>query len=288
MSPTDQLGGAVLEAGVISIDMLNFFRRKEKSEPTAAQPGAEAQKQAAIAAGMKSVIKASKKKDPLVGLKLGAKEVNSRLINGLKTEKGVHIESFLTVLGALSGFACQMSVRAEVNRKKLRLDQVGWVMASGADGIIYFFGDGINKPLAESEHSVWSLAAGAAEHLGGKVPDVNQIFAHVAATVGGEQFGIPRIPDGHTPGDLPLNYLKVIWPSVFPVAIDFCEEPGDLPVLFGLAIQQALEMAGDVIDPGLAVTIVMECAIPMSKMDLPELYAASSTEVWNFQLPALP
>jgi hypothetical protein len=39
-------------------------------------------------------------------------------------------------------------------------------------------------------------------------------------------------------------------------------------MVFAIAIQKAILMGKDVIDPTLAGTIVMECAVPMSKVDL--------------------
>ncbi len=251
--------------------MFEFFRKKE-----ARLPSDEASKLAAL----KSAIEVQKKTDPLVGLKIGAKEVNQRLINGLKNEKGVHIESFHTVLGSLAGFSCQMSLREELaDQARASSEKVVLAVASGADGKKYYFGDSLNKPLAESQYSIWSLAAGAAQKLGATVPDVGEIFAHVAATVGGDAFGIPRIPDDHSPGDLPLNYLKVIWPSIFPVVAQFSDKPSEWPILFGIAIQEAIMMAKGVIDPCLAVTIVMESAVPMSKVDLPDFYRSPDSPV---------
>jgi len=230
--------------------------------------------QAAKLAGLKAAIQSQKKTDPLIGPKIGAKEVNQRLIAGLKNEKGVHVESYLTVLGTLAGFSCQMSLRAKMAQKKAHPESIPetitLVVASGADGKKYYFGDSLNQLLAESQYSIWRLAAGALQKLGAPIPDVGEIFKHVSETVGGNTFGIPRIPENHRPGDLPINYLRIIWPSLFPVVTQFCDEPSEWPVLFGLAIQEAINMTKAVVDPGLAVSIIMECAIPMSKIDLPE------------------
>jgi hypothetical protein len=115
---------------------------------------------------------------------------------------------------------------------------------------------------------VWSLTAGTVQQLGKPLPDLTDIFKHAAATVGGAQFGIPRLPEGHRAGDLPINYLKAGWPKLLPIAQRFCDEPTHLPIVFALAIQKAILMGKDVIDPTLAGTIVMECAVPMSKVDL--------------------
>jgi hypothetical protein len=261
--------------------MFDFFRKKEVPDRVSSNPGAssdqaqdsEASKtEAAKVAALKSAIEAQKKMDPMVGLKIGAKEVNQRLIHGLKNEKGVHIESFLTVIGALAGFSCQMSLREELIKTGTKPENAVFVIASGTDGKKYYFGDALNKPLAENQYSIWSVAAGTAQKLGAKIPDVTNIFKHVSTTVGGDAFGVPRTPNNHPAGDLPVNYLKVIWPNIFPVVTRFCDKPSEWPILFAIAIQEALVMSKDVIDPGIAVAIVMESAIPMSKIDLPDFY----------------
>jgi hypothetical protein len=48
----------------------------------------------------------------------------------------------------------------------------------------------------------------------------------------------------------------------------FCPNPVDWPILYSLAIQEAIYAGKEAIEPGLAFRIVMESAIPMSKVDL--------------------
>jgi hypothetical protein len=207
-------------------------------------------------------IEAKRKEDPLIGAKLGAKEIVQWLLVVMKNEKGVHIESLLAVLGALAGYSCQASVRARQGR-------AAFIVADGADGKKYFFGDALNKPLAEDKYSVWGLAAGAAQKNGCEsLPDLNAIFKHTAESVGGKAFGIPRLPANHQPGDAPVNYLKVLWPKTLTTLEEFCAGPSEWPILLGLSIQEAIFQAKSAIDPRLALEIVMECAIPMSKVDL--------------------
>jgi hypothetical protein len=208
---------------------------------------------------LRQAIAAKRKEDPLIGAKLGAKEVVQWLLGAFKDQKGVHVESFLAALGSLAGHACQASVR----ERNLPLQTV-----QGADGCKYWFGDALNKPLAEDRYSVWGLAAGAAQKNGcTRLPDVAAILKHVAATVGGPEFGIPRIPAAHTPGDIPANYVRALWPKLTPMFPDFCADAAEWPVLMGLALQEALIMTREALDPCLGLQIVMECAIPMSKID---------------------
>jgi hypothetical protein len=213
-------------------------------------------------------VREKSKEDPLLGAKLGSREVFQRLLNGMKNEKGVHVESLLCALGSLAGYACQANLRAQAQAKGLQ-ETAAFQIVTTTDGRQYFFGDPLNNALAGSQYSVWGLAGGAAQHAGAKeFPDVNELFQHAASTVGGDQFGVPRIPENHRAGDRPINYLKALWPVLQPTVKLFCPTPVDWPILYGLAIQEAMDTAKTVIDPALAFRIVMESAIPMSKVDL--------------------
>jgi len=237
----------------------------QKQQKTAKE--AEAQLDPAAEAILHA-IEEKRKTDPLIGAKLGGKEIFQRLLRGLKDDRGVHVESLLCALGSLAGYSCQANLRAQAVAKGM--DETAALMTiSGANGKNYFFGDPLNQALAESKYSVWSLAAGAAQHNGcTNLPDINGIFAHVTETVGTDSFGVPRFPEGHNAGDLPINYLKALWPALFPVVKMFCKEPLEWPFLFGVAIQEALDVGKQAVAPDVALLIVMEAAVPMSKVDL--------------------
>jgi hypothetical protein len=196
--------------------------------------------------------------DPLIGAKLGGKEIN--------TERGVHAESLLTALGALAGYACQASVRAAAVASGL--PETAGLITVEANGQKFFFGDVLNKPLAESAHSVWAFAAGAAQEAGcASLLDFKEIFAHVAKSVGGDDFGKPRVT-GHAAQDTPLNFVRALWPALLPLVKKYCPDPERWPALYAVAVYDAIMAARGTLDPCLALRIVMESAIPMSKIDL--------------------
>jgi hypothetical protein len=206
--------------------------------------------------------------DPLLKAKMGANDVFQRLLIAMKDQKGVHVESLLCVLGTLAGYSCQASIRKELIEEKGLSEDKAFVIVECADGSKYYFGDALNKPLAESQYSVWSLSAGAVNHLGAEqLIDINEIFTHVSQTVGSSEFGKLRLPEEHNTGDLPYNYLKALWPVFLPIIQFYCP-PSQWPILFGLAIQECIFFAKDVIDPLLALSIVMESAVAMSKVNL--------------------
>ena len=235
-----------------------FGKNKDKSNTETAPP----QKAAFLKA-----IEDRKKTDPLVGIKIGSKQVVEQLMAALKNDKGVHVESLLAVLGSLAGYACHAAVREElVDSGKHNENEVFTVIRDNA-GRKYYFGDLPNNPLAEGQVSIWSLVGGAAQHLGvTTLPDLTPIFSHVPKTVGEESFGVPRIADPHKPGDVPLDYVKLFWPNLLPMLDEFCDRPMERPVLLGLAAQQVIEMGKDIVPPEIAAELVMECAIPMSKI----------------------
>jgi len=221
-------------------------------------------------AALMRAIDEKRKSDPLIGAKLGAKEVFQKVIDGMKhaDPKGVHYESLLCILGSLAGYSCQANLRAQALEKGLP-ETAPFIKMGTENGKLYFFGDPLNQVLAEAQYSIWGLAAGAAKQNGCKsFPDLHGIFAHVTESVGTEAFGIPRLPEGRVASDLPINYLKSLWPVIFPTVKMFCRQPSEWPFLFGLTIQQALDMGKDVCPNEVALQIVMECAIPMSKVDL--------------------
>lgn len=217
-----------------------------------------------IEAALLRAIQEKKKEDPLIGLKVGSKEITQRLVNSLNDDQGVHIESLLGILGSLAGYSCQAVFREELIDSGKNSENEVFTIVSGKDGKNYYFSDLPNKPLAEEKVSIWGIIT---QNLGeNSLPDIQAIFSHVAGSVGGDDFGIPQIPEKHKPGDLPLNYVKNMWEPLLPVIDKFCEKPIERPLLLGLAAQQVIEMGKDIISPVVAAQVVMECAIPMSKI----------------------
>lgn len=212
-------------------------------------------------------IKKIKTEDCLVGLKIGSKELVECILKSLKNEKGVNVESLLAILGSLAGYSCQVACREEIINSEAPNENKTFITVQGVDGNMYYFGDFINKPLIEDKMSIWNLIAGVLQELAvTDIPDIKAIFAKVASSVGSSEFGVPNVDEQHRPGDLPLNYVKALWSPLLPLIDKYCDTPMERPILFGLAIQQVIEMGKDVILPSSAALLVMECAIPMSKI----------------------
>lgn len=216
-----------------------------------------------------SAIEERRKTEPLIGARLGGKEILKRVMETMHDDKKVHIESLLTLLGALAGFACQMRARAQIHMKPPP-NGVEIVRVDCNDGATYFMGDAINRPLAEGQYSVWSLICGAAENNGATPqdrPDLHELFTYVTSTLGTPAFGQPRLPGGFPASDTPFNYLKHFWSALQPIVERYCASPAEWPILYAGAIQDVIDQASATTPGYIAVAIVMESAIPMSKID---------------------
>lgn len=249
-------------------DMLTKTCIKQADTPPAIPPLFHADSQDTITIALLNAIAEKRKTDPFVGAKLGGKEIFQRVLNALKDERGVHTESLLCALGALAGYACQASLHAQSTSSDPQSPSP-FVIIEAGDGKKYYFGDQLNRPLAESEYSVWSLTGGAAKHHGAQnLPDIRKIFEYVTQSIGSNDFGLPRLPNGLHTSATPLAYVKAMWPYLFPQVKQFCATPQEWPILFGVAIQEAIALAKNVVAPDDAALIVMESAIPMSKVNL--------------------
>lgn len=214
-----------------------------------------------------NAISEKKKNDPFIGVKIGSKELVQRLMQELKNEKGVHVESLLAIIGSLAGYSCHAAFREELISSGKHPEKEVFTIIGGADGNQYYFSDLPNQPLVEGQASIWGLVAGNTQHSQETdLLDIDAIFSYVSSTVGGKEFGIPRIHDQHKPGELPVNYVKSIWHPILPLIDKFCDRPIERPILLGLAAQRAIEMTKHVIPASTAAQLIMECAIPMSKI----------------------
>jgi hypothetical protein len=179
-------------------------------------------------------------------------------------------ETILTAVGALAGFAAQHGIwEAVVRPGKMALQQA-FVIIETRSGETYFFGDFLNNILATQKPeylSVWKIVSAAAKAMGATdLPDMAPIFKNCAETVGSPQFGLPNLPDGHIPSMLPRDALTRFWPGTLKM-LRVGSDPLTCAVDVATAAEQLmLSMKGE-IDPALAARIVMEAAIPMSKVD---------------------
>lgn len=222
--------------------------------------------------------------DPAHAVPAASQDLSRSLIAWLQTElrngRQVQHEAVLCALGALAGYAAQQAIReALVKTGKLSLDQA-FVVIETRSGEVYFFGDLLNAIIVaknganngnnqarDSGHaSIWKIVSAAGYEAGAlNLPDVADVIKHCAATVGGEDFGIPRVPAAHMPEILPRDAVSRFWPATRHKLAE--AEPMSWPLHLAMAAHALIVDLKDAVRPDIAVQIVMESAVPMSKID---------------------
>ena len=221
--------------------------------------------------------------DPLICEKIAADEIVRTTTSAMasKDPRGVHAETLIAALSALAGYACLVSARATAAMLAAapplapagnagdRPTPLAIDLIAGTDGQAYYAGKAIAGPLFESRLSVWSIILDAVQKGGEAAsPDLSELLAHVAATIGTPQFGVPRpAPGGFPPTEPPLAFVRAFWPLLLPKAKLFCPLPEQWPVLYGFAAQQAIVLCREVVPPEISVRLALECAVPMSRFD---------------------
>ena len=207
------------------------------------------------------------------GAQSGGTDIPSRIadwmLREMKDERGVHCETLLTAAGALAGFAAQQALwEGMIKPGKLAIGEAFRVIEAGS-GETFFFGEATDDMLVSMDpkhQSLWRTISEPWLAQGGEqMPEISSLLRHCAASAGGTQFGIPRLPESHLPSMLPRMALERFWPGVR-MLLSLAE-----PLTWGYLMTQAtkrllMAMQGS-IAPDLALRVVMEAAIPMSRVD---------------------
>jgi hypothetical protein len=206
------------------------------------------------------------------------------LMRDLKTQRGIHTETLMTVVGALAGFAAQNAALTSITAGIPSIKPRSLAIAQPKAGGIFLFGDAINAFLFPESGSVLPLAAligGAALSAGAKqeeLPNLGEIAAHIASVVGTPEFGKLRVPPGVAPQLEPLAALSKFWPRTLailarpPIKRLFRHQEAPLqeihwPIILGLVASQFIKMTKAALHPRISAALVMESAVITSKID---------------------
>jgi hypothetical protein len=210
------------------------------------------------------------------------------LMNSLKTARGIHTETLLTVIGALAGFAAQnAALNVIASRSPSAAAPRSLAVVTTKSGEKFLYGEAINVFLFPESGSVLplgALIAGAAVRAGVKeddLPNSGEIASHVASVVGSAEFGKLCVRPGLEPQLQPLAALLRFWPTTRdvlarpPVKRLFRRQESLLqeshwPIVLGLIASQYIAMTKQVLNPAIGAALVMESAVITSKID-PEL-----------------
>ena len=188
----------------------------------------------------------------------------------MNRDKGIHIESLIAALASCGGAACLQAAFDAARESGKSLEDCGFMVIETKDGGKFYYGDPPNFFLWENPASLLGLTLGAAQALGASVSAamVEEVMGHVAKTVGTDQFGIPRKEKAANVPDLPVNWVKA-FKDIFADALETYEVPlQQRPAAFGFALQKAIDAGKQAAPPMALAQIAVECALPMSKLDL--------------------
>ena len=237
----------------------------QKQEPAQAVPEMSEELQNRVAEVFFKSLEEKRRTDPLIGAKLGSKEIFGRLQQAVADPDGrVNVNILLLHLSALAGMACQMTCR-QIAVQNGKPEEAYFVAAGTKDGRRYFLGDALNKYLLEGQYSLWSLAAGIYQHLkpDAQMPDPRPWVTDCVAHLGKADYKL----FGYIPEEELRVHTRTLWEQLRPVAEKFTVFPEEMPVLFGLAMQQGIDTAAKAISAEEAVGIAMQTALLTAKFD---------------------
>jgi hypothetical protein len=214
------------------------------------------------------------------------------LLAAVKTDRGVHAETLVVAAGALTGYAAIHAVfEAYIKRGRATIGDLQAASTSKAiaeikakDGQTYYSGDLVNSFLvgsagpASRPFFVWGYLAGIAINSGvpaNELPELNEMFQRAASTLGTPDFGMPRMPPNLKPLLTPRQAVDRLWPAVRAL-LSRTDGPGTQgraldvehwPIVCAVVSQQLISQIKGVLDMKVALRIVMESAIFMSKID---------------------
>ncbi len=223
---------------------------------------------------MRRAIARQEQDDKLARAKITGKDITANVLEMVKSERGVRVETALGVLGSMAGFTTSYAMMHEVSRGILKVEMPEVMIVTLKSGDETMFGDYINRKLVEGELiggqklSLWALIAGKAQQLG-TMPnsDINDLYSRVSKSIGTSEFGVLQVAEKHHPGDTPHEFVSQLFVKFLPILKRY-ELPVDQYFLAcALSAQELMELGKEALAPDIACQIVMECAVPASKLD---------------------
>lgn len=220
-------------------------------------------------------------------LEIGANSILNTFVQLLKDSKGVQVEKLLVVIGSITGYSCQYSLRQKYLGKYITDKNTGqlrpvqemdiFVVVGTKDNKKYFFGDNLNNTIYGNNYSLVGFIGGALQRLGYKNPekdtkqleDIKEIFSHVTSMVGSNNYGDIRLPTNADIGGSAIDYLNEYWELSLALSKQFFPLE-DMYILWGAVCQQVMIFCKDVtsIPPTSSAKIILESAITTSKWEL--------------------
>jgi hypothetical protein len=201
-----------------------------------------------------------------------AGKVAGKIIEWLKAELSGDPEmnhvTVLTIIGALAGYAAQRAIWEGVVVAGAMSATDIFEMRQTESGEKFYFCTETDKLIGSLDPrylSIWKIITGNTRTTTGEHPEVTELLAHCAASVGTTDFGLPRLPDGRTSNVLPRDAVNRLWAKA---RLQLAKtEPTLWPMNMAVAARTLIVAAQRAIPLAVGVKIVMEAAVPMSRID---------------------
>ncbi len=196
----------------------------------------------------------------------------------------LHAETLLTAAGAFAGLCAQISMLADPEGLAKAKASGQLVDATLKDGRVLLFGDALNNMLftndvAFARSRIWNTLVAAALSKGmpeSAIPDLDEMFRHVTASLGSDREGFPSTSLQNQPAFSAHKMLKLVGQVAFSCLtgeIDAITRKNNFSALetswVAVTAQAAAAIlldATQVLAPEKCVTIAMEAAIYGSKL----------------------
>jgi len=203
---------------------------------------------------------------------LGRSVATVLMAKQIRRAGSIHPETILTEIGALAGFAAQIAIRKSVIAPQQLDPNTVLVEVVSKNGEKFYFSELLNWMLFEnttqSPYSIWTYVSCVVPEASRMLlPDLAEIVSNVARTVGSRRYGVPRLPAAHMPQKLPRAAVDEHWRTVQQEFVAAGRDPAEWPFDLAWAAQWQMVTSREQLALPLAATIVMEAAIPMSKID---------------------
>lgn len=188
--------------------------------------------------------------------------------HAMKNERGVRIEDIVAMLASVGGHLCLATVLQALRNEDRSPDDIGMVIMRGHDGNIFYFGDAPNWLLCEAQQSLISLVFGAAHENGAPVSIdlLHDEMRQVAQLAGKPEFLDLGLPSKHQV-DSPLHWARHFTPFVL-ASIERHFTPNLWsPMVVGFALQQAVDVGRQSLEPMMIARIALSCAMRAAKLD---------------------
>jgi hypothetical protein len=199
-------------------------------------------------------------------------KIANQIIEWLKSEVSADPDmnqvTVLTIVGALAGYAAQRAIwEGVVQTGGLSPTDVFEVRKTEA-GEKFFFSTETDKLIGSLDPrylSIWKIITANTKTSTGEHPDVTELLEHCAASVGTPEFGVPRLPDGRQANLLPREAVNRLWAKARQQLAK--TEPTLWPMNMAVAARSLIVAAQRAIPLAVGIRIVMEAAVPMSRID---------------------